>query len=573
MRTLQAFIAKYSVAIFFALTFAISWGGALLAIGGGGAMRGTTPASDPRFAYAVMAMLVGPSVTGILLTWLVSGRRGLREYLSRLLRWRVGAMWYAVALLTAPILMLATLLALSATSPAFLPGIFTSQDTTSLLLISLAVGLSAGLFEELGWTGFAIPTLRRSYGVLSTGLIVGIVWSAWHLLPQVWSSRAAAGDLTMSVYLAATAVGVFVGYLTAFRILMVWVYELTESLLLGMLMHVSFTASLLTLNPLNLAGQNLQLYSFALAGILWVAVVAVHLSLRYRQDLSAARVRLAAVERRVIATQWGAVEYAERGSGDPVLVVHGIFQHCVAGLFSVRDLLLDRRVIAPSRFGYLGSSMPLNATPAAQADAFAALLDALDIGQIDVVAFSAGTTSALQLALRHPEKVKHLAVLVGNLPGSSTAIVQPPWTRRINRQLVMWALRTFAPSTTARLVAAVPRGFAMSGDDVRYVNEFIDSLFPLSPEGFNFDLFVSNADVANYKLETISVPTLIAHTKDDQLASHAASQRAAERIPGARFVSLESGGHLMLGQQKKNGDELAAFFAEGKDRRAERVAS
>jgi len=217
--------------------------------------------------------------------------------------------------------------------------------------------------------------------------------------------------------------------------------------------------------------------------------------------------------------------------------------------------------------------MPLNATPAAQADAFAALLDALDIGQIDVVAFSAGTTSALQLALRHPEKVKHLAVLVGNLPGSSTAIVQPPWTRRINRQLVMWALRTFAPSTTARLVAAVPRGFAMSGDDVRYVNEFIDSLFPLSPEGFNFDLFVSNADVANYKLETISVPTLIAHTKDDQLASHAASQRAAERIPGARFVSLESGGHLMLGQQKKNGDELAAFFAEGKDRRAERVAS
>ena len=229
--------------------------------------------------------------------------------------------------------------------------------------------------------------------------------------------------------------------------------------------------------------------------------------------MNAAGARLAAVDRHVISTPWGAVEYAERGSGAPVLVVHGIFHHCVGGLLSVRDLFLDRRVIAPSRFGYLGSSMPPNATPAAQADAFAALLDALEIGQIDVVGLSAGATSALQLALRHPEKVKRLAVLVGNLPGSPTAVAQPSWTKRVNRQFVMWALRTLAPSTMARLVSAVPRGFAMSGDDIRYVNEFIDSLFPMSPAGYNFDLFVSNGDVTNYNLEAISVPTLIAQPK------------------------------------------------------------
>ena len=279
------------------------------------------------------------------------------------------------------------------------------------------------------------------------------------------------------------------------------------------------------------------------------------------------------MERHVISTQWGAVEYAERGSGDPVLVVHGIYHHCVGGLLSVRDLFPDRRVIAPSRFGYLGSSMPPNATPAAQADAFAALLDALDIGRIDVIGLSAGATSALQLALRHPETVKHLVVLVGNLPGSPTAVVQPSSAKRVNRQLVMWALRTFAPLTMARLVAAVPKGFAMTSEDARFVNEFIDSLFPMRPEGFNFDLYVSNADVNDYNLEAISVPTLIVHTKDDQLASHEASKRAAERIPGARFVSLESGGHLMLGQTKIIRDELAHFFAETRDRRAERVAS
>ena len=316
------------------------------------------------------------------------------------------------------------------------------------------------------------------------------------------------------------------------------------------------------MNPSVLAG---------LAG--GVAIPACGLYLRYRGDMNAARARLAAVDRHVISTRWGAVEYAERGSGAPVLVVHGIFHHCVGGLLSVRDLFLDRRVIAPSRFGYLGSSIPPNATPAAQADAFAALLDALEIGRIDVVALSAGATSALQLALRHPEKVRRLAVLVGNLPGSPTAIAQPSWTKRVNRQFVMWSLRTFAPSTMARLVAAVPREFAMSGDDTRFVNEFIDSLFPMSPEGSNFDLFVSNADVTNYNLAAIHVPTLIAHTKDDQLASHEASQRAAERIPGARFVSLESGGHLMLGQQTRGRDELARFFDERRDRRAQRVAS
>ena len=112
--------------------------------------------------------------------------------------------------------------------------------------------------------------------------------------------------------------------------------------------------------------------------------------------------------------------------------------------------------------------------------------------------------------------------------------------------------------------AAVPKEFEMTNEGARYVYEFIDSLFPVSDDGFIFDAFLSNADVNGYNLEAISVPTLIVHTRDDQLASHQASQRAAERIPGARFVSLESGGHLMIGQTKIVRDELARFFAESR---------
>jgi uncharacterized protein len=291
MSRIKACVTKHPVAVYFAATFAISWGTALCAIGSSGGMRGTTPGSDPRFAYALIGMLAGPSVTGILLTALVYGRIGLRAFFSRLRRWRAGATWYAIALLTAPVLMLTMLFALSSTSRAFLPGIVTSGQKASILLVGLAVGVSAGVFEELGWTGFAIPMMRRRHPLVPTGLIVGIWWSAWHLLPNIWSIRAASGELGVRVFLASTALGVFVGYLTAFRVLMVWVYEHTESVFVAMLMHASFTASLLILNPLGLSGMHLVVYSFALAGAVWAVVAAVVVTgrrQRSRQPIDAA---------------------------------------------------------------------------------------------------------------------------------------------------------------------------------------------------------------------------------------------------------------------------------------------
>lgn len=255
---------------------------------------GTTPGSDPRFAYALIAMLAGPSISGVLLTALLLGRTGLRDFRARALAWRVGARWYAVALVTAPLAMIAALVALSHGSRAFVPGLFTSVHPQSILLISLAVGVSAGFFEELGWTGFAIPALRRHCSVSATGLIVGVWWSAWHLFPNLWSMRAAAGELSTSVYLATTAIGVFVGYLTAFRVLMVWVYEHTHSIAVAMLMHASFTASLLMLNPLGLSGAHLVTYSFALAAAVWIIVAAVAVSSRSRARLRPHELRRAA---------------------------------------------------------------------------------------------------------------------------------------------------------------------------------------------------------------------------------------------------------------------------------------
>jgi CAAX protease family protein len=163
MSSIKAFITRHPVPTSFALTFAISCGGVLLVIGGPRGIPGTPEQFERLLPFVGPAMLAGPSVAGILLTGLVYGRAGFREVLFRLLRWRVGARWYAVAFLTAPLLFTAVLLALSLSSPEFIPGIFASDDKVSLLLFGIAMGLGAGFFEELGWTGFAVPRLKTTF--------------------------------------------------------------------------------------------------------------------------------------------------------------------------------------------------------------------------------------------------------------------------------------------------------------------------------------------------------------------------------------------------------------------------
>ena len=263
------FITGHPLSTYFGLTFAISWGG-FIAVVGPGAFPGTGSQFDALTPFVVSAMLAGPSVSGILLTGLVSGKTGLRELLSRLLRWRVGLLWYAAALAPAPVLAAAVLFSLSLPSPVL------AQGTAAVLLSGLVAGLTT-VFEEVGWTGFAVPRLRMRYGAFVTAIIVGLVWGSWHLLQTLWVGGTYAGSLPVAVFVP---LSFFAGMaqLTAYRVLMVWVYDRTESLLVATLMHASLTASTVFIFTPVATGASLLIYTSALAGAMWIVVAAVALA-------------------------------------------------------------------------------------------------------------------------------------------------------------------------------------------------------------------------------------------------------------------------------------------------------
>lgn len=273
MTTITAFIKRHPVLTYYALVFAISWGGFLL-VGGSGILAGTPWQTDPRFQIAVLAMLAGPPIAGILMTVLVSGKEGLRELFSRLLRGRVGVRWYAVALLTAPVLQAVVLLALSLFSADFLPAIFTTGERTTLLAAGIVVGLVGGFVEELGWTGFVIPRLRLRHGVLATGLVVGVLWGAWHLLQMLWVASTSADAISPALFLPQYFVSA-IAQLTAYRVLMVGVYARTESLFAAILMHASLIFSTLFVLASPTTGGGFLTYSWAFTAALWIVVAVV----------------------------------------------------------------------------------------------------------------------------------------------------------------------------------------------------------------------------------------------------------------------------------------------------------
>lgn len=274
MTTLLTFLRRHPVLTFYVLVFGIGWGAILLIIGGPGAIPGTAEQVPKLFPIVLLAWFAGPSISGVLMTGLVSGTPGLRDLFSRLVRWRVSARWYAAALLTGPVLVAAVLFGLTLFSPDFTPGLVTTENTLDLLLFGIGWGLlGGGLLEELGWTGFAVPRLRARYNAVTTGLIVGLLWGIYHFLIAFWASRSMAGAGSWRVFVGSFVV-FYIAALPAYRILLVWVYDRTGSLLVAMLMHAVLSASTIILQPSS-PGMHQLTWNLVLAAALMMIAISV----------------------------------------------------------------------------------------------------------------------------------------------------------------------------------------------------------------------------------------------------------------------------------------------------------
>lgn len=306
---------------------------------------------------------------------------------------------------------------------------------------------------------------------------------------------------------------------------------------------------------------------------------------QYRRDLKAIR---AAKERggTIVETLFGPVQYAEEGEGEPLFVIHGAGGGYDQGLLVGRDMADSYRLIAPSRFGYLGTPVPEDASPSAQAHAHAALLDFLKIPRAVVLGASAGAPSAIELALRHPERVCALILYVPRTYDptrsmgvddslSSQAVL---WLVEKAADFLFWLAIRVTRSSIVKFLGVPPEVEANASDQERArVSDIIQSVPPLSDRvaGISID---NATEITPWALERVQVPALIISARDDLFKTLPGARFTAEHIPNAELQILESGGHLMVGQSRKVKAWVTDFLtrvgaAKANDRPSRRVDS
>jgi pimeloyl-ACP methyl ester carboxylesterase len=217
------------------------------------------------------------------------------------------------------------------------------------------------------------------------------------------------------------------------------------------------------------------------------------------------------------------------------------------------------RVIAMSRFGYLRTPRPADASPEAQADAHVCLLDALGIDKAAVMGVSAGGPSAMQTAIRHPGRVSALVLVVpiAYKPGT-VADSAPPISsdkdalllRLLGSDFLFWTALHVARDPLIRHVLATPpeQVAAASEEERARVNDLADRILPVSSRaaGLRDDTRLGKR-LGPYALESIRVPTLVVSARDDGFGTYAGAQYSASRIAGAKFIGFDNGGHLLVG--------------------------
>jgi pimeloyl-ACP methyl ester carboxylesterase len=313
-----------------------------------------------------------------------------------------------------------------------------------------------------------------------------------------------------------------------------------------------------------------RLQKLLLIVTLGIVALGAFVAWRFQTDIEQARARVAHGST-VVATPCGPIEYQEAGSGVPLLAVHGSGGGYDQGMAFAAPLAhRGIRVIAMSRFGYLRTPMPADASAEAQADAHVCLLDALGISQAAVLGGSAGAPSALQMTIRHPDRViAHilLAPLAYKPPKlANSAQPMAPWVENtmmavIGSDFLFWSAMQVSHGEMINTVLATPPALlaTASASEQARINAILDNILPVSARaaGLRSDSAVGRA-LRPSRLELVYAPTLIIAARDDRYGTYASAEYTASQIAGAKFIGFETGGHAWVGHN----DEVMSAIAE-----------
>lgn len=304
------------------------------------------------------------------------------------------------------------------------------------------------------------------------------------------------------------------------------------------------------------------------AGILLIGAGATYFA--YARDMQATRGRLAAGSQ-IAETRHGQIEYTSWGEGSPVLVVHGAGGGYDQGISIAHAFGGEGfRWISPSRFGYLHTPLPDDASTAAQADAFAGLLDLLEVDRVAILAMSGGVPPSLQFAQRYPERISAL-VLVSSAPYTPlTAAEQefpvPIWVYQalFSSDFPYWLLQRVARPTLELMFDITPALRVGSPPEEQvFIAGQVEAFQPVTARFDGIQNEGAAIDpAAIYRVEEITTPTLVIHARDDHINPFSFGEYTAQHIPDAQFLPLESGGHLLLGHHAEVQARANAFLRQ-----------
>jgi 2-hydroxy-6-oxonona-2,4-dienedioate hydrolase len=289
----------------------------------------------------------------------------------------------------------------------------------------------------------------------------------------------------------------------------------------------------------------------------------------FKHDMAVAFARVGAGSQ-IFESRFGPMEYAVAGDGPASIMIHGTGGGFDQGLaFSTRLVAAGHRIVAPSRFGYLRSAFPSDPSSENQADTIVDLMDMLGIARAPVIGGSAGALSAIQFAIRHPDRCSALVALVpatyapDHPPMRPNALGAAVMEYGLKSDFLFWAGAQVAEGTMISTLLATDKELfrAASLEEQARARRILREILPVSARARGL---LNDARLAGtptpMALEAIKAPTLAISLEDDRFETLAAAKHIAQSVPGAKLVTYPTGGHIYIGREIEIFRQIDSFL-------------